>query len=144
MAESPEVTDSFEAPVEEESLDLVQDRLATLWAGDESVAAADRVRFEMAVVEVVGNIVEHAFEHDADPRVRRLTVALTLAQDRVEAHLYDNGLPAEIDLGAVTMPDEDALSGRGLALAVAAVDEVGYERVDGRNHWRLLCRRTAE
>ncbi len=144
MAEAPEVTDSFEAPVEEQSLDLVQDRLETLWAGDDSVAAADLIRFETVVVEVVGNIVEHAFEHDSSPGVRRLTVDLTLAQDRVEAHLYDNGLPAEIDLGAVTMPDEDALSGRGLALAVAAVDEVGYERVDGRNHWRLLCRRTAE
>jgi serine/threonine-protein kinase RsbW len=144
MAEAPDVTESFEAPVEAESLDLVQDRLATLWAGDETVAASDRIRFEMAVVEVVGNIVEHAFDHDSAPGVRRITVDLTLARDRVEAHLYDNGLPAEIDLGAVTMPGEDALSGRGLALAVAAVDEVGYERVDGRNHWRLLCRRTAE
>lgn len=144
MPEAPEATESFDAPVEAESLDLVQDRLVTLWSSDETVALSDRIRFEMALVEVVANIVEHAFQHDADVGGRRLTVAMTLTPDRLEAHLYDNGLPAEIDLKAVTMPDGDALSGRGLALAVAAVDEVGYERVDGRNHWRLVCRRTAD
>jgi serine/threonine-protein kinase RsbW len=144
MDEARGAVESFEAPVEPESLDLVQDRLETFWAHDESVSAADRIRFEMALVEIVGNIVEHAFELDADARGRLLTVALTMAPDRIEAVLSDNGLPAAIDLGAVTMPDEDATSGRGLALAVAAVDEVGYERVEGRNHWRLMCHRNAD
>ena len=37
------------------------------------------------------------------------------------------------------MPDADAESGRGLALAAAAVDDMSYERVEGRNHWRLRC-----
>ncbi|KRF36945.1 hypothetical protein ASG94_06025 [Nocardioides sp. Soil805] len=136
--------DVFEAPVEPESLDLVQDRLETLWSHDESVSAADRIRFEMALVEIVGNIVEHAFELDADARGRLLTVALTLGPDQIEAVLSDNGLPAAIDLESATMPGEEATSGRGLALAVAAVDEVGYERVEGRNHWRLVCRRNAD
>jgi serine/threonine-protein kinase RsbW len=144
MPEAPEVVDSFQAPVEPESLDLVQDRLETFWERDESVSTADRIRFEMAIVEIVGNIVEHAFELDADARGRLLTVALSLGPDQIEAVLSDNGLPAAIDLEAATMPDEDATSGRGLALAVAAVDEVGYERVDGRNHWRLMCRRNAD
>lgn len=141
MSEPREAQDVFEAPVEPESLDLVQDRLEQLWTRDESVAATDRIRFEMAVVEIVGNIVEHAFALDADARGRALTVALTLTPDHIEAVLSDNGLPAAIDLGSVTMPEEDATSGRGLALAVAAVDEVRYERVEGRNHWRLVCRR---
>ena len=143
MAEPAVVSETFEAPVEPESLDLVQDRLAEFWAHDESVSPADRMRLELAVVEVVANIIEHAFAVD-DRRGRMLTVALTLSPDRVEAVLFDNGVPAAIDLGAVTMPDEDATSGRGLALAVAAVDEVGYDRVDGRNQWRLVCRRTTD
>jgi serine/threonine-protein kinase RsbW len=98
----------------------------------------------MALVEVVGNIVEHAFEADARAVGRVLAVELRLTVDQVEALLSDNGLPAELDLGSVTMPGEDALSGRGLALAVAAVDDLRYERVDGRNHWRLLCRRATD
>ena len=141
MSDWAEVIETFQAPVTPESLDLVQDRLESFWAHDESVSATDRTRFELALVEIIGNIVEHAFELDADIRGRLLTVALSLGPDRIEAVLSDKGLPAAIDLGIVTMPDGDATSGRGLALAVAAVDEVGYERVEGRNHWRLVCRR---
>ena len=144
MADPASASETFEAPVEPEGLDLVQDRLAEFWAHDESVSPADRMRFELAVAEVVANIVEHAFALDADRRGRMLSVALTLSPDQVEAVLSDNGVPAAIDLGAVTMPDEDATSGRGLALAVAAVDEVAYDRVDGCNQWRLVCRRTAD
>jgi serine/threonine-protein kinase RsbW len=144
MAEPALASETFEAPVQPESLDVVQDRLAEFWTHDESVSPADRMRLELAVVEVAANIVEHAFAVDADRRGRVLTVALTLTAAHVEAVLCDNGLPVAIDLGAVTMPDEDATSGRGLALAVAAVDEVVYERVDGRNSWRLVCRRTTD
>lgn len=143
MAE-PALVETFDAPVEPESLDLVQDRLEAFWARDTTVSVTDRTRFEMAVVEILGNVLEHAFELDARARGRLLTVTLSLAPDQIMALMSDNGLPAEIDLGDVTMPGEDATSGRGLALAIAAVDDVGYERVEGRNHWRVVCRRTAD
>lgn len=143
MSESA-LVETFEAAVEPESLDLVQDHLEAFWARDTTVSVADRTRFEMAVVEIVGNILEHAFELDASGRGRLLTVTLSLAADQITALMSDNGLPAEIDLGEVTMPGEDATSGRGLALAIAAVDDVGYEHVAGRNHWRVVCRRTAD
>jgi serine/threonine-protein kinase RsbW len=143
MADAAVARESFEVAVEESAIDLVQDRLAAFWDHDPTVAVADRMRFEMALVEVVGNIVEHAFEVDAAAAGRVLAVELSLSVDQVEAVLSDNGLPAELDLGSVTMPGEDAVSGRGLALAVAAVDDLGYERVGGRNHWRLMCRRAA-
>ena len=41
------------------------------------------------------------------------------------------------------MPDEQAESGRGLAIALAALDELSHE-TDGGNTWRLrrLHRRT--
>jgi serine/threonine-protein kinase RsbW len=141
MADAAVARETFEVAVEESAIDLVQDRLGAFWDHDQSANVSDRTRFEMALVEVVGNIVEHAFEADARAVGRVLAVELRLAVDQVEALLSDNGLPAELDLGSVTMPGEDALSGRGLALAVAAVDDLRYERVDGRNHWRLLCRR---
>jgi len=136
--------ESFEVAVEEAGIDHVQDRLGTFLDRDPSVAATDRARFEMALVEIVGNIVEHAFAADAEAIGRKLSVELRLTPDVIEATLSDNGVPAALDLGSVTMPGEDAVSGRGLALAVAAVDDVRYERVDGRNHWELLCRRAAD
>jgi serine/threonine-protein kinase RsbW len=139
MAEAGVASETFEAPVEPEGLDVVQDRLAAFWSHDETVSPADRMRFELAVAEVVANIVEHAFVLDADRRGRMLTVALTLSPDQVEAVLSDNGVPAAIDLGAVTMPDEDATSGRGLARTDHTVDEGGYERADVGNQCKDLC-----
>ena len=44
--------------------------------------------------------------------------------------------PALLDLRHVEMPDEDAESGRGLAIALATLDELTHER-DGGNTWRL-------
>jgi serine/threonine-protein kinase RsbW len=144
MADAAVARETFEVAVEESAIDLVQDHLGAFWDHDQSVTVSDRTRFEMALVEVVGNIVEHAFEADARAVGRVLAVELRLTVDQVEALLSDNGLPAELDLGSVTMPGEDALSGRGLARAVAAVDDLRYERADGRNHWRLLCRRATD
>ena len=143
MADSGTRHESFEVAVEEAVIDHVQDRLEAFLGSDGSVDDADRMRFEMALVEIVGNIVEHAFAADAHTTGRKLVVELRLAPDRIEATLADNGLPHELDLGSVTMPDTDAVSGRGLALAVAAVDDLTYERVDGRNQWGLLCRRAS-
>ena len=141
MADLDVAHESFEVAVDEAVIDHVQDRLAAFLDRDPTVKDTHRARFELALVEIVGNIVEHAFAADADNDGRRLSVDLRLAADRIAATLADNGVPHELDLGSVTMPGEDAVSGRGLALAVAAVDDLTYERVDGRNHWGLLCRR---
>lgn len=135
----------LDLPVEPESVDQVQDALERLWDGSD-VAAVDRIRFETAVVEVAGNVVEHAYSFDqqaGNAGMRELAVRFRLAADSVEAVISDNGLPMEIDLAAVTMPGEEAESGRGLALAVAAVDELRYERDGGRNRWTMVCRRTS-
>jgi serine/threonine-protein kinase RsbW len=126
-----------------EVVDRVLDELAALWERTPDVAVADRTRFEMGVVEILGNIVEHAFRADdgrgADGR--ELTVEVHVAPAALTAVLGDNGRPAEIDLSDVTMPGADAESGRGLALAVAALDGLEHERVEGRNRWTLRCDR---
>lgn len=129
-----------EMPTTPDALELAHELLEELWAAGTEVAPTDRGRFELAVIEILGNIVEHAWRHDeGHPSLRRLTLELRLTADRVVAVLGDNGVPHEIDLSAVTMPDEDAESGRGLALTLAAVDALDYERVDGRNLWRIRC-----
>lgn len=133
----------LDLPVTPEAIDEVQDALARFWELDGDVTMLDRIRFETALVEIVGNVVEHAYALDSSSgdEGRALEVRLLLDPASVEAQVSDNGLPVEIDLGRVTMPDEDAESGRGLALALAAVDDMRYERSGGRNRWVLVCRR---
>src|SRR6476659_5709935 len=120
-------------PATPEMLDLVHAVLERLWADHDDVSQGDRARFETAVIEILGNIVEHAYRLDPsddpnDESARRFDVYLVATDEELVAAFGDNG-----------MPDEDAESGRGLALAAAAVDDLFYERVQGRNHWRLLC-----
>ena len=131
------------APAEPEIVDLVHAMLEQLWARYDDVGERDRTLFEMAVVEVLANIVEHAYRLDLEhtDRQRRFEICVGVTDDELVAAFADNGQPMEIDLSNAAMPDELAESGRGLALASAALDDLSYDRSDGRNHWRLLCRR---
>lgn len=130
------------APATPEMLELVHAVLERLWEAHEDVAMADRVRFETAVVEVLGNIIEHAYELDSPAAGnRRFDVSLVASETELVAAFGDDGLPMAIDLSTVAMPDELAESGRGLALAMAALDDLSYERQGGRNLWRLTCTR---
>lgn len=128
----PEVVDA----VHDLFVDLVDERGG-------APTPVELIRLETAAVEVLANIVQHAARVDppaGPPRQVRIEVCATPAT--VEARFRDDGRPAHIDLAAVTLPDDDAESGRGLAMALAAVDDLAYERVDGINHWSLTCRRS--
>ncbi len=133
------------APADPEVMELVHSLLEHLFAHAPQIGDGVRMKFEMSVIEILGNIVEHAYAHDSalpavDPaEARRFEIAL-LATDRdVVATLSDNGMPVTLDLGDLSMPDELAESGRGLALAASALDTLWFERVEGRNHWCLAC-----
>ncbi|HEY0950129.1 ATP-binding protein [Nocardioides sp.] len=127
------------APATPEMMQMVHAVLEQLWSNHEDVAMADRIRFETAVIEILGNIVEHAYRLEPGESERRFDVSLSATEAALVASFGDDGMPVSIDLSDVTMPDEDAESGRGLALAMAAVDELSYDRASGRNHWRLTC-----
>ncbi len=124
-----------------EDIDVLQDVVADLWESEPGVADTERMRFEMALVEIFTNVVEHSERAQHGPPRRRVAVTLTVDDDRVQAVLVDDGRPAAVDLSSVTMPDADATSGRGLALAISAVDDVSYERDGDRNRWTVTCRR---
>ncbi|MBZ5732916.1 ATP-binding protein [Nocardioides sp. TRM66260-LWL] len=134
--EQPGPALALTAPAEPDVVEQVQERLADLWES-EGVDPGTAMRFEMGLVEILGNIVEHAYAPDAPGRM--LTVEVEVRDGVVRGTLGDNGQPIAIDLSSVTMPDEDAESGRGLALALAALDELAYERDGGRNRWHLRC-----
>jgi serine/threonine-protein kinase RsbW len=59
----------------------------------------------------------------------------------VEARFWDDGQPlarriVASGLGAHDLPER----GRGIEIALVALDELGYEIVDGCNQWRLVRR----
>lgn len=125
------------APAEPAVVEEVQNRLAALWEQRPDLDPSLAMRFEMGLVEILGNIVEHAFDPDTPGRL--LNVEVTIDGDTVSGALSDNGQPVAVDLSTVVMPDEDAESGRGLALAVAALDELTYTRDGDCNRWHLRC-----
>ncbi len=134
------VRTEFDVPATVESLDLVQDRFGAWW---DALGIDDlRLRFglETALTEIAGNIVEHTRRSDREAG-RRYTVVLDADEREVVAVLTDNGLPADLDLAAVTMADPEAESGRGLALAIAALDRLEHRHEGGHNIWTLACAR---
>ncbi|WP_420366535.1 ATP-binding protein [Curtobacterium sp. L3-7] len=134
------MTAAFDVPATVESLDTVQDRFASWW--DDLGIDDVRLRFalETAVAEIAANIVEHTRRTDQEAG-RRYSVELDATEHAVTAVLRDNGRPADVDLSAVTMADVDAESGRGLALAIAALDRLEHRHEDGHNVWTLVCAR---
>jgi anti-sigma regulatory factor (Ser/Thr protein kinase) len=128
-------THALRACAAPQCLERVHELLAALWADAPGVGAEDRIGFETAVAEVAANIVEHS---GAGPDMRvGLNLQVRAYADRVEALFCDTGVEADVDIGSAALPDDMAESGRGLAIARAAVDEVVYERDGGVNRWRV-------
>ena len=121
------------------SLDLVHALLEEVWAEHPDVLADDRMRFEIGVTEIAGNIVEHA----AAPGPIDFHLGVEVFEDRLEARFRDPGRRVEVDFDAAAMPDGLAESGRGLALVLAVVDELTYRHDGSENHWLVVRRRTA-
>ena len=118
-------------------LERVHDLVDELWKRVPEVDESDRYRFETAVIEVAGNIVEHG-----GPEVR-LRLWLRVHTDRVEAQFRDTGRSVDFDGLDGHVPDLMAEDGRGLTLARAVADEVTYQRTGHTNRWSVTKRRTA-
>ncbi len=111
-----------------------------------------RARFATAVGEIAANIVRHAHPAGAPPGSLRLR--LRGYATCVEAHFADRGLaylgdlstPPALPVAPGAAPDVLAVpeGGYGLALVLAAVDRMQYERTPtGENQWRLVKRFSA-
>jgi serine/threonine-protein kinase RsbW len=128
-----------EGPADLSLVDAVHAALESLWGAVPDVSEEDRMLFALAVSEVATNVVEHA-GGPAHPTVR---VRLEVDAGALTAVMTDDADPALIRLDAVTMADEDAETGRGLALALATLDELSHEPGEG-NTWRLRRWRRTE
>lgn len=126
-----------------ECFDAVSDELGRLWTDAPQVDATDRMLFETALIEIVGNLVEHARTPLGDPVDLDLQLAVDPAT--VRARLQDNGVwpPMEAtDMAGAGMPeDELAEGGRGLAMATALA-EIKHIRIEDGNIWTVVRTRT--
>lgn len=126
------------ACVDPDCLGKVHNLLAQMWSTSPDVSELDRIMFETAVMEIAANIVQHA----SDESLTNCNLILEVYPDRLDAHFKDDGRIAHVDVTAAELPETFAESGRGLALAKAAVDVLTYERLNGDNYWKLSRTRT--
>ncbi|NEM91956.1 ATP-binding protein [Galbitalea soli] len=124
----------FELTAPPDDVDTVHRMLGLAWPDGVEVGALDRMAFETALVELAANIIHHG---DTGSGVR-CTLEFAITSTALRATLRDSGPEVHVDWDAVTMPGEEAESGRGLALIRALVGQAEYERVGGTNVWTII------
>lgn len=126
---------SFRGLAAEDAIESVHNDLDSLWLDAPFVQDMDQMTFTTAVIESASNIVQHAEPVGQDPVELGVDIEVrpTLLQARVSAY------HAKPPFGPMEpgTPDEDAESGRGLAMIEALVTTVTFERQDGTNTWVL-------
>ena len=128
----------YAQPADAGCIDELHAALDRLWAETANVDAMRRLRFATALSEVVANVVEHG--RTPDGGTPTLTVSLSAGPAGLLAELRDDGVAVAKHAPWELPDDELAESGRGLALAREALDELRYSHVNGVNHWALVIR----
>jgi serine/threonine-protein kinase RsbW len=113
----------------------IEAALERTWSAHPRVPQLVRMHLGIAAGEIGANIVEHA----ARFRPVRVWMDVNFLPSQVQVEMIDDGDPVTIDLSSVSMPDDTAERGRGLALAQAVLDQLIYRRSD-RNHWILVSK----
>lgn len=116
------------------TLDQIHRTLERFWCAHSRIPEMVRLQMGIACTEIGANIVSYA----ANGLPVRMRMEVQCRPDRVHVDFVDDGLPADLDLTAVTMPGEWAEHGRGLAMARAVLDRLSYRRSRVANHWTLV------
>jgi serine/threonine-protein kinase RsbW len=126
---------SYRGIVAEETVEAVHDHLDGLWLDAPFVQEVDQMTFTTAVIESASNVVQHA--EPAGPEPVELGVEITVRPILLHARI--SAYYARPPFGPMEpmTQDEDAESGRGLALIQALVTSVTFERQDGTSIWSL-------
>ena len=119
-----------------DDVNTVHNLLELVWRDSPQIRADERLRFEMALIELASNVMRHA---DAGTGVS-CTVTIEMSPHEIRATLSDTGEVGQIELTNRSMPDEFAESGRGIPLVQALVDELRFDREGGLNHWHISRR----
>jgi anti-sigma regulatory factor (Ser/Thr protein kinase) len=101
-------------------------------------------RVHLVLEELVLNIIDYGFDDGKDEH--DLEVVLVSDDDALTIEITDDGIPFD-PLTDAKKPDVDApledrpIGGLGVHLVRTMMDEVTYEREDGKNHLTLVARR---
>lgn len=112
------------------------------FAQENGMAEKTTQRFQLALDEVMTNVVTHAFPEETHKKPV-ISVCMQINESQLECLVEDNG-PAFNPLVEAESPDislaaEDRpIGGLGIFLAKSFVDTLEYERVDGRNRLTLI------
>jgi serine/threonine-protein kinase RsbW len=130
------VTASYqvEVSVPPHDVDAVQDMLQDAWSALPELSDDDRMRFELALVELASNVIRHA----NDGAGVSCTLRIENLGDRIEATLVDSGKPGNVCISATEMPDDLSEGGRGIPLIRGLVDVLDYGRDGGLNRWYIM------
>lgn len=120
-----------------ETLGRIHHALDHAWQRHRHVPVSIRMDVATAAAEIGANIVRHTGRH----RTVTVRMEIEVRRHQVIVVFTDDGGPAAVDLDAVGMPHERAHQGRGLALAVAVLDGLFYQRDVSCNRWTLVSRR---
>ncbi|MFH7324576.1 ATP-binding protein [Aeromicrobium sp. JJY06] len=115
-----------------DGLEELHDLFERARSAHSEVEGAAFMMLETAVIEIAGNVVEHG---RPSGRVQ-WSFELRVLPEVLEGVLSDDGQEYEGDLSTV-MPDLMSESGRGLALAWAALDSLDYAREGDHNVWTM-------
>lgn len=113
----------------------IETALERTWSAHPNVPTTVRMHMAIAAGEIGANICEHA----AASRPVRIWMDVRVLPSQVHVEFTDDGDPVHVDLAAVTMPDDTAERGRGLALAQAVLEQLSYRRAE-LNHWILVSK----
>jgi serine/threonine-protein kinase RsbW/sigma-B regulation protein RsbU (phosphoserine phosphatase) len=140
------VTESIEVPGRPGELRRLHAFLGAFWERH-ALPLDDAMRVELGLEEVFINAVTHGLGSDRvlasgdDPMV---TVDLHLAEDRLEVAIEDPGPPFDplsVEPADVAAPLEArGVGGLGIHLVRNLLDDVCYERRDGRNRLVMVAR----
>ena len=147
--EAPLAELSMTLPATAEHLGSVYAGMSQFWAELERrhpspPDAAWRAYFDTAVGEIVANVVRHAYADTHDSADATVSIAIRGFADRVEATFRDRGVPYTGSIADAQLPGDGAdtldlpESGWGLAVTLAAVDDLSYTRDADINCWRLI------
>lgn len=127
---------SFRDRAEPAAIEAVHMQLDSLWEHASFVPEVDRMTFATAVVEAACNVVQHAVPESADPVDLGVDICIREKSLRAKVSAFGAADP-HLENKNHEMPEEDAESGRGLALIRALVTTVTFLRQDGTNTWVL-------
>jgi serine/threonine-protein kinase RsbW len=115
-----------------DTVDVLQTFMEGMWSLCRNVSETDRNSIELAVVELVSNIIQNNSK-----KTITCTVAIDIGNDAIAVVISDDGSPVRELPRSRRMPDPHEERGRGLAFVEGVTDSCDYRWEKGINIWEL-------